>query len=119
MADKTANTNNVRKVVSLRRKAETISFLNKLMTGTVYSIEDPEAPPWFLEGTIHRIDRALYGYYAESPAVRWADVHKLVYSQGTEPFQFYWKADGEYFGRQLSEEETFRFCQLLEVKRYT
>lgn len=116
MVDDTAST---RKVVSLRRKAETISFLNQLMTGTVYSIEDPEAPPWFLEGTIHRIDRTLYGYYAESPTLRWANGHMFAYARDTEPFQFYWKADGEYFGRQLSEEQTFHFCQLLNVKRYT
>lgn len=119
MAEKAANANTVRMIVLLRRKADAISFLNELMTGTVYKIEDPEAPPWFVEGMIHQVDRTLYGYYAESPTLRWADGHKFAYARDMEPFQFFWKFDGEYFGRQLSEEETFRFCQLLDVKRYT
>ena len=103
----------------LRRKAELISFLNGLTTGTVYSIEDPEAPPWFLSGTIHRIDRTLFGYHADSDYVRWGDGTKFVYANGREPFQFFWSEDGEYFERILTEEETFRFCQLTDVKRYT
>jgi len=119
MAEKAANANTVWMIVLLRRKADAISFLNELMTGTVYKIEDPEAPPWFVEGMIHQVDRTLYGYYAESPTLRWADGHKFAYARDMEPFQFFWKFDGEYFGRQLSEEDTFRFCQLLDVKRYT
>lgn len=116
MADNIANK---RTLLSLRRKVETISFLNELMTGKVHSIEDPEAPPWFLVGMIHRIDRTLYGYYAESDFVQWSDGPKFAYANGREPFQFFWITDGEFFGRQLSEEETFRFCQLTDAKRYT
>ena len=115
----TGRTKSVRKVILLRRKAEAISFLNDLMTGTVCSLDGPNDPPWFTDGTIHRISRVLYGYYAESAAVRWNDGHKFVYANDYEPFQFFWKSDGEYFGRQLSHEETFRFCRLLGVKRYT
>ena len=117
MADNVANRRI--EVRRLRRKAELNSFLNGLTTGTVYSIEDPEAPPWFLAGTIHRIDRTLYGYHADSDYVRWGDGTKFVYANGREPFQFFWSTDGEYFERMLTEEETFRFCQLTDVKRYT
>ncbi len=113
------NVANKRTVLSLRRKAETISFLNELMTGTVYSMDDAEAPPWFSVGNIYRIDLTLYYYHAESGSVRWADGSRFVYANGMEPFQFFWNADDEFFGRQLSETETFRFCQSMNVKRYT
>jgi hypothetical protein len=116
MSDEIASKRTMR---SLRRKAELISFLNELTMGEVHSMDDPDSPPWFLAGTIHRVDRTLYMYHADSDYVRWGDGTKFVYANGREPFQFFWSADGGYFERMLTVEETFRFCQLTDVKRYT
>ncbi len=107
-----------RLALSLRRKVEANSFLNGLMTGTKYSFEGPESPPRFVPGRIHQVSRTTYAYHAESGSVRWADGKKFVFAIGKNPFQFFWSTDNDYFGRQLTEEDTFRFCQLMDVKRY-
>lgn len=107
-----------RMALSLRRKVEAISFLNQLTTGSSVSMEDANSPPWFETGRIHQISRATYMYHAESDSVRWADGRKFVFAIDQSQFQFFWSVDGDYFGRQLSEEDTFRFCQLMDVKRY-
>ena len=108
-----------RMMLSLRRKVETISFLNLLMSGEICRLDDAEVPPWFQPGLIHQILRTTYAYHAESNSVRWEDGSRFMFANGLDPFQFFWIDDGDYYGRQLSEEETFRFCQLTDVKRYT
>lgn len=115
----TDNVANKRMLLSLRRKVETISFLNQLMSGDMCRLDDAEVPPWFQPGLIHQILQTTYAYHAESKSVRWADGPKFMFANGLEPFQLFWINDGDYCGRQLSEEETFRFCQLTDVKRYT
>lgn len=110
---------NERIVQSLRRKAETISFLNELMEGAGYSLEDPDAPPWFEVDKIHEISRSMYMCHAESNHVKWSDGAKFMLAVDRQPFQFFWKMDNRFFGRQLTEEETFYFCKLTDVKRYT
>ncbi len=110
---------NRRIVFSLRRKAAMISFLNELTTGVVSSIDDPESPPWFEPGAIYQVCRTTYLYHAESTCVRWVDRRRFVFAVDLNPFQLFWSRNTEFFGRQLTESETFRFCQLTDVKRYT
>ena len=110
---------NKRIVRSLRRKAEAISFLNELMAGAGYSLEDPNVPPWFEVEKIHEVSRSTYIYHAESNQVKWSDGVKFMFAIDRQPFQFFWKMDDCFFGRQLTEEETFYFCKLTDVKRYT
>ncbi len=109
---------NKRMVLSQRRKVETISFLNGLMSEPINSLDDVDAPPWFQVGQVHQVSPTLYAYHAESNSVRWIEGLKFMFANDSQPFQFYWSKGGEHFGRQLSEEETFRFCQLTDVKRY-
>ena len=116
MADKIANK---RMAVSLRRKVETISFLNSLMSGPFHSLDDKEVPPWFEPGEIQQISGTVYSYHTECRQVRWRDGLKFAWTNGSQPFVLFWIRDCDYFARQLSEEETFRFCQLRNVKRYT
>ena len=115
MADQIAN---ARLRLSLRRKTELISLLHNLMTGAKFSLNDVESPPWFQEGCIHQIDRTVYAYHADSKNVRWSDGHKFMFAVDSNAFQFFWFEDEACFGRQLTESETFRFCQLTNVKRY-
>ena len=107
-----------RTVRLLQRRTEQISFLNELTTGDAFRPDDPDAPPWFQEEKIHEVSKAIYQYYAESDSVKWTDGSKFVFAIDRNPFQFFWRVDGQFFGRQLNEEQTFRFCQLFEVNRF-
>jgi hypothetical protein len=102
----------------LRRRTEQISFLSGLTTGDSLRLDDPDSPPWFQEGKIHEVSRSTYQFHAESDSVKWADGSKFVFAIDRNPFQFFWRVDGQFFGRQLNEEQTFRFCQLFEVNRF-
>ena len=116
MADKVTNKRLTR---SIRRKAEAISFLHSLMTGPFHSLDDEEVPPWFEAGEIQQISGTVYTYHTECPQVQWRDGLKFAWANGSQPFVLFWIRDCDYFARQLTEEETFRFCKLLDVKRYT
>ena len=107
-----------RTVRLLQRRTEQISFLSGLTTGEAFRLGDPDAPPWFQEEKIHEVSKAIYQYYAESDSVKWTDRSKFVFAIDRNPFQFFWRVDSQYFGRQLNEAQTFRFCQLYEVNRF-
>jgi len=62
MADNIANK---RLAVSLRRKAETISFLHSLMSGPFHSLDEEEVPPWFEAGKVQQISDTVYSYHTE------------------------------------------------------
>ena len=104
---------------SLRKKVEGISFLNSLMSGRFHSLDDEEAPPWFEPGEIQQISGTVYIYHTEGRQVCWRDGLKFAWANGRQPFVLFWIKDCDYFARQLTEADTFRFCQLLDVKRYT
>ena len=116
MADKIANK---RITGSLRRRTEAISFLHSLMSGPFQSLDDKEVPPWFEAGKVQQISGTVYTYHCECRRVRWRDVLKFAWANDGQPFVLFWITDCDYFARQLTEEETFRFCQLMDVKRYT
>ena len=108
-----------RTVRLLQRRTEQISFLSGLTTGEAFRLGDPDAPPWFQEEKIHEVSKAIYQYYAESDSVKWTDRSKFVFAIDRNPFQLFWSLDSQYFGRQLNEAQTFRFCQLFKVNRFT
>ena len=116
MADKIANK---RIAGSLRQKSEAISFLHSLMSGPFQSLDDEEVPPWFEAGKIQQISGTVYTYHSECRRVCWRDGLKFAWANEGQPFVLFWIMDCDYFARQLTEGETFRFCQLMDVKRYT
>ena len=116
MADKIANK---RIAASLRRKSEAISFLHSMMSGPFQSLDDEEVPPWFEAGKIQQISGTVYSYHCECRRVRWRNGLKFTWANEGQPFVLFWIKDCDYFARQLTEKETFRFCQLMDVKRYT
>ena len=114
MADKIANK---RIAGSLRRRTEAISFLHSMMSGQFQSLDDEEVPPWFEEGEVQQVSGTVYTYHRECRRVCWRDGLKFAWANEGQPFVLFWITDCDYFARQLTEEETFRFCQLLDVKR--
>ena len=100
---------------SLRRKVEAISFLSHLMIGRACSMDNSDSPPWFETGRIYQVSRSTYMYHAESDSIRWTEGKKFIFAIDQSPFQLFWSTESSYFGRQLSEEETVRFCQLMDV----
>ena len=116
MADKIANK---RIAGSLRRRTEAISFLQSMMSGPYQSLDDEEVPPWFEAGEIQQINGTVYSYHFECRRVLWRDGLKFAWANDGESFVLFWITVCDYFARQLTEEEAFRFCQLMDVKRYT
>ena len=105
-------------VASLRKQTEFIEFMNKMMTGESVSMDDKNSPPWFQEGVICEVSETLYDYHLEVLPPRWIDGLKFAFGEGSGPFQLFWKRGDDYFGRQLSAEETFHFCRLSGTKLF-
>ena len=82
------------------------------MTGEPMLLSSPETPPWFEEGKIFQVEESTYLYHLEVLPPRWLDGDEFAFGEGTGPFQLFWKRGRLFFGRQLSAEETFRFCRL-------
>lgn len=100
----------------LQKEIDVATFLNEMKTGEVVSIDAPETPPWFQAGTVYEISEVTYKYFAETTILRWVDTNVFVASEVGQPLQLFWIGDGIFFGRQLSAEESLRFCQLTGTK---
>ena len=103
----------------LQREIEFVEFLNKVKTGETVSIDSPDTPPWFQEGMLYQISEVTFTYFAETSILRWMDANSFVASEAGQPLQFFWTNNREFFGRQLSTAESFRFCQLTGTKLHS
>ena len=103
----------------LKREIQLVEFLNEIKTGDTVSMDSPETPPWFQEGTLYQISEVTFTYFAETSILRWNDANSFAASEVGQPLQFFWTNNREFFGRQLSTAESFRFCQLTGTKLHS
>lgn len=99
-------------VKQLQRKIDFQNLLHQLMTGDPVLISSPDTPPWFEKGKVFQIEESTYLYHLQVLPPRWLDGDVFAFGEGTGPFQLFWKRARLFFGRQLSNEETFEFCRL-------
>ncbi len=88
-------------------------FLESLTQGEIQSeIASTEDPPWFVAGVVQQIDEPTYWYFLELLPPRWMHGDWFAFGEGTGPFRLFWKTHAQYFARELTAEETVRFCKL-------
>ncbi len=100
------------------------ALLTKLTTGAPI-----ELPPWDLshaerieamsqQGRIVAIDAETWWWYLDVLPPRWMRGDAFVFAEGYDRFRLFWRRGEEHFVRQLSEEETVRFCKLSGANRW-
>ena len=69
-------------------------------------------PPWFEPGVVCEVSEETYYQFLEVLPPRWLHGNVFLFGEGSGPFRLFWRGDGKCFARELSEEETHRFCEL-------
>lgn len=69
-------------------------------------------------GSVQEGDEETYWYFLEVLPPRYMGGGVFGFGEGADPVRLFWKTPpGRYFCRQLSDEETERFCTLAGIGR--
>jgi hypothetical protein len=74
-----------------------------------------DGPPWFEPGQVCQIYETTYWQFLELLPPRWMDGDRFAFGEGSGPFRLFWQAKDGYFARELTDDETRRFCELSGV----
>ena len=69
-------------------------------------------PPWHEPGKLYEVDEETYWTFMELLPPRWIHGDWYAYGEGTGPFRIYVKLHDAYFVRELTGDETRKFCEL-------
>jgi hypothetical protein len=94
------------------QKAQFPEFLRALTGGAAVTIDCDSVPPWFEPRRKCQVSEEVFFYFLEVLPPRWMNGSMFAFGEGCGPFRLFWQHDGRFFGRELTEEETVRFCQL-------
>ena len=95
------------------------AFLARVRAGPI--LPRPEAEPW--DTMIRRIsdphyiaeiDEVTYDHFLNVLPPRWMG-HGFQFAEGSESLRYFWKWQGRYFCRQLTPDETERFCAVAGI----
>ena len=64
------------------------------------------------------VDEATWSEFLDLLPPRWMLRDGFVFAEGGNPFLLFWQQGKRYFARQLTEEETDRFCELSGARRW-
>ena len=69
------------------------------------------------EGQVTEVSRKQYEYWLEVLPPHWMGGSHFCFAEGAEAFRLFWKdrTTGHHLARQLSWQETLRFCELAGV----
>jgi len=68
-------------------------------------------------GRIIEINEETYWHYLEVLPSHWFDAWRFCFAEGMEPLRLFWRHGRRHFCRQLTWEETHRFCDLAGIRR--
>ena len=88
-------------------------YLSQLIEGYVIPLDSPDHPPWFEAGSISEVSEKAFRVYFELATPHWM---MFAFSVDRDPLRLFWQADGRYFARELSVDETRRFCELAQIR---
>jgi hypothetical protein len=94
------------------QKAQFSEFLRTLTAGAAVAIACDSVPPWFEPSRKCEVSEEVFFYFLDVLPPRWMSGSMFAFGEGGGPFRLFWQRDGRFFGRELTEEETVRFCQL-------
>lgn len=69
-----------------------------------------------IAGKIADIDQETFDYFLEVLPPKFMAGTLFAFAEGAEPFRLFWHNGGIYFCRQLSWEETKKFCSLARIE---
>lgn len=87
-------------------------YLVELSRGAVVSLDADDSAPWFEPGLICEVSEETYFDFLELLPPRWMYGGVFAFAEGAGPFRLFWRRKGRFFVRELTTEETRRFCQL-------
>ena len=99
-------------LVKRGRKTEVSEFLSTHTAGDAVAIDCDSVTPWFEPGRKYEVSEEVFYYFLEVLPPRWMSGSVFAFGEGCDPFRLFWQRDGQFFGRELTEEETVRFCEL-------
>jgi hypothetical protein len=94
------------------QKAQLRQFLRTLTGGAAVAVDCDSGPPWFEPGRKCKVSEEVFFYFLEVLPPRWMNGNMFAFGEGCSPFRLFWRRDGKCFGRELTAEETVRFCEL-------
>lgn len=68
-------------------------------------------------GRIAEISADVWEYFLEVLPPKLMGRGYFCFAEGQEPLRIFWRQQGKYFGRQLSQQETDRLCDLAGLPR--
>ena len=101
------------------REASTLGGYIRCLTsgGTVSTLRPGES--WArltgriaASGPIAEVDEETFWHFLEVLPPKWIDGDAFCFAEGMEPFRLFWQDGTHYFCRQLTWDETHRFCDL-------
>ena len=99
-------------------------FMHELMADEPADLASPDLsldemiPLTNQEGRTVRINEETWWYFLEVLPPRWMSGSAFAFTEGYDRFRLFWERSGEYFVRQLTEEQSDRFCQLTGASRH-
>ncbi len=94
------------------QKAELWPFLLTLNAGAAVAIDSDSVPPWFEPGVDCEVSEETFFHFLELLPLRWMNASTFAFGEGGGPFRLFWQHDGRFYGRELTQEKTVRFCEL-------
>jgi hypothetical protein len=81
----------------------------------------PDGEPWAAliarisaPGRAAEVTEETYGYFLDVLPPRWLG-EGFMFAEGAEALRYFWKANGRYYCRQLTWDETGAFCAVAGV----
>lgn len=65
-------------------------------------------------GRIAEIDEETYDWFLDCLPPKYMGAG-FAFAEGAEPLRYFWKREGRYYVRQLTDEETGIFCRLARI----
>jgi hypothetical protein len=100
-------------------------YLARLKAGKAVSLP-PGGEEWAehvrrisVEGQIVEVSEEQYDYWLEVLPPHWMNGSHFCFAEGAEVFRLFWhdRTSGRHRARQLSWDETLRFCELAGIPR--
>ena len=66
-------------------------------------------------GLIHEVDEETYNWFLECLPPKWQSGGCYTFAEGAEPLKLFWRRDGRFFVRPLTDQETNEFCRLARI----
>ena len=104
----------VASVLTSRLLAESAlwQYLVQLSRGHVVWLNADDSAPWFEPGLICEVSEQTYFDFLELLPPRWMYGSVFAFGESARPFRLFWWRKDRFFVRELTTDETRRFCQL-------